>query len=457
MMTIWDRSLPKARFCDGLSRRNFLTIGGMALGGLSLPTLLRAEQQNGIRSSHKSVINIFLPGGPPHQDMWDLKPDAPAEIRGEFKPIATNVAGIQIGELFPKLAMLMDKLILIRTIVDAFGPHYAAQCLTGRVSNENPCFGAWVSHLEGPAHPSVPPNLSLVYPTQYPPWGEPATGGFLGSPHAPFGLVSHFEPGHKAKNEHELSPDAGRFVPCEISVERIRQRKGLLDTLERWRREVDTKRATQDHDDFHEQALSILTSPRLANALDISQEDPKIVERYPLGSHKYHANAAPRMTHNFLIARRLVEAGARVVSLNFSFWDWHANNFESSRSEFPLLDGAVAALVQDIYERGLDQDVTVIVWGEFGRSPKINKDAGREHWPRVNSALMFGGGMPTGQVVGATDRYAGEVIDRPVTFGDVHATLFHNLGLDPHTPVPDPAGRVYFPVDQKSQPIAELI
>jgi uncharacterized protein (DUF1501 family) len=158
-----------------------------------------------------------------------------------------------------------------------------------------------------------------------------------------------------------------------------------------------------------------------------------------------------------LVARRLIEAGARVVSLNFSRWDWHNDNFGQGRTEFPLLDNSVSALVQDLHERGLDKDVSVIVWGEFGRTPTINSAAGRDHWPRVNSALLACGGMKTGQVIGATDKHAGEVVDRPVTFGDIHATLLHNLGIDPHVAIPDAQGRLQRPVNPEAQPIAELI
>jgi uncharacterized protein (DUF1501 family) len=163
------------------------------------------------------------------------------------------------------------------------------------------------------------------------------------------------------------------------------------------------------------------------------------------------------VTHNFLVARRLVEAGARVVSLNFSRWDWHNDTFAQGKTEFPLLDNAVSALVHDLHDRGLDRDVSVIVWGEFGRTPQINATVGRDHWPRVNSALLAGGGMTTGQVIGATDRHAGEVVDRPVTFGDIHATLLHNLGIDPHGAIPDAQGRLQRPVEADARPLAELV
>jgi hypothetical protein len=176
--------------------------------------------------------------------------------------------------------------------------------------------------------------------------------------------------------------------------------------------------------------MGILTSSQLADALDYTKEDKAIVEKYGAGDPKFRADGAPSMTENFLVARRLVEAGARVVALNFSRWDWHGNHFGESRKDFPLLDRAVYALVTDLHERGLDKDVSVVVWGEFGRTPKVNKDAGRDHWPQVSCALLAGGGMRTGQVIGKTNRFGEHPIERPVTFQEVWATLYHNMGLN---------------------------
>lgn len=458
MLTLLSKAATGRRFCDGLARRDFLVIGSSIAGGFTLPSLLRAEAQQGVGSSHKSLINVFLPGGPPHQDMWDLKPDAPAEIRGEFKPIATNVPGIQICELFPKLAAMMDKLVVVRSIVGARGPHYAEQCMFPRIDPDSPSLGAWVSRLEGPACPEVPPNLSLFYRTSHAPWGDAGGGGFLGAPYAPFNLVSKYEPGHPAENTAQLKPDPGRLVLGDISMDRLRSRRELLTVLDRRQNENAVESSLQkERDYFLNQAWSILTSPNLVEALDISHEDPKVVERYGAGVAAYNADSAPRVTQNFLVARRLVEAGARIVSLNFSRWDWHNDTFAQGKTEFPLLDSAVSALVQDLHDRGLERDVSVVVWGEFGRTPQINATVGRDHWPRVNAALLAGGGMTTGQVIGATDRHAGEVVDRPVTFGDIHATLLHNLGIDPHVAIPDAQGRLQRPVEADVQPIAELV
>jgi hypothetical protein len=457
MLTLLGKASRRNGFCDGISRRDFLMVGGSIAGGLTLSSLLRAEALQGVTRRHKSLINIFLPGGPPHQDLWDLKPDAPAEIRGEFKPINTNVPGIQICELLPKLAAMMDKLAVVRSIVDARGPHYAEQCMSPRLDPESPSLGAWVSRLEGPSCKEVPPNLALFYRTSHVPWGEPGAGGFLGSSHAPFGLVTKYDPGHKADNTSGLAPDPGHLVLRDVSLDRLKGRLDLLKTIDRFQSAASASPLHRERDKFTDQAWNILASPKLVEALDISREDPKVLERYGKGNPAYNADSAPRVTENLLVARRLIEAGARVVSLNFSRWDWHNDNFGQGRTEFPLLDNSVSALVQDLHERGMEKDVSVIVWGEFGRTPTINSAAGRDHWPRVNSALLACGGMKTGQVIGATDKHAGEVVDRPVTFGDIHATLLHNLGIDPHVSIPDAQGRLQRPVNPEAQPIAELV
>ena len=462
MLTIYGKRDQATPFCDGSTRRSFLTIGGMALGGLSLPQILRAEAANPAVSSHKALIHVFLPGGPPHQDMWDLKPEAPAEIRGEFKPISTNIAGLQIGELFPKIAAQMDRYTVIRSIVGARGPHYSKQCMigspvTGPAADKIPSLGAWVSRLEGPVHSEVPPNLSMFYRTRHAPWGKAEGGGFLGDHHAPYGLVEHVDPTVSVKDEKAVQPSANNLVLRDVTLDRLQDRSKLLSSIDALRRELDRGAQLSARDTFTDQALSILTSNRLADALDISREDPKTVERYGKSIPEHLADSAPRMTTNFLIARRLVEAGARGVSMNFGRWDWHGNNFGQGRREMPMIDNGISSLVQDLYDRGMEQDVSVIVWGEFGRTPKVNKGAGRDHWPRVNSALLAGGAMRTGQAIGATDKNADTVVDRPITFEEVHATLYHALGIDPHATVRDSQGRPHYPVDLKYGPIAELV
>ena len=301
---------------------------------------------------------IFLPGGPPHQDMFDLKPEAPKEIRGEFKPIDTNVPGIQVCELFPKIASMMDKFVPIRSIVGATGSHYGFQCLTGRPHQSQPAggwpsFGSWISHLEGSVHRGCPPFLSLAYECGHKPWGDPGEAGFLGIAHSPFVAV-----GGKAEN----------MVLQGITLDRLGDRRALLKSLDNFRRESDQSGMMEGLDTFNQQAVGILTSSKLAEALDLSKEDPEIVARYGKGDPKHRADGAPKMTESFCIARRLVEAGARAVTVNFSRWDWHGAGFKRAREDFPMLDNAVSALVQDLHERGLDRDVSVVVWGEFGRN-----------------------------------------------------------------------------------------
>jgi Protein of unknown function (DUF1501) len=434
-------------FCDGLKRRDFLKIGGLAMGGLALPDLLRAEAAAGIRGSHKAVIMIFLPGGPPHQDFLDLKPNAPAEIRGEFSPLKTNVPGIEICELLPKLAGMMDKLVVIRSIVGATGDHYAFQCMTGRTHRQQPpggwpSMGSVLSKLKGAADPSVPPFVGLAPRMGHMPWADPGQPGFLGIAHAPF----------KPEGDGK-----GDMVLDGISLDRLRDRRALLTAFDRFRRDADSTGTMQGMDAFNQQALGVLTSSRLADALDLSKEDPRVVERYGQGDPKNRDDGGPKLMSHFLIARRLVEAGARCVTCAFSRWDWHGQNFKAAREDMPLLDQGVSALVEDLHQRGLDRDVSVVVWGEFGRTPKINKDAGRDHWPQVSCAMLAGGGMRTGQVIGATNRLAEYPVQRPVTFGEVFATLYHNLGIDINTTtIRDLTGRPQYLVDHV-QPMRELI
>ncbi|MEX0819726.1 MAG: DUF1501 domain-containing protein, partial [Pirellulaceae bacterium] len=414
----------RLRMCDGVSRRSFLQVGGLAMGGLSLPRILRAQAASGESSQHKAVIMIFLAGGPPHQDMLDLKPNAPIEVRGEFDPIDTNVPGIQISELMPRVARMMDRFAIIRSLVGAEGRHDSFECCTGHHFRSNqpqggwPSMGAALSRLQGTVDPSVPPYVDLSHKMAHDPWNIKGPG-FLGMNHAPF------RPDGESMQNITLE---------DISDERLGNRASLLSGLDRFRREADRKQAAGLYDDFTEQALGVLTSSKLVEAMDLEREDPAVRARYGkddpdvLGySHDKGYQAIPS---RFLQARRLVEAGARCVTCSFAHFDWHGQNFKNARKVVPLLDHGVAALVEDLYERGLDKDVTVLVWGEFGRTPKINERAGRDHWPGVHAALMAGGGMRTGQVIGSTNRLAEEAVDRPVHMQEVFATLYRNLGIN---------------------------
>lgn len=428
MLTILGREVRRKGFCDGASRRDFLTIGGMALGGISLASALRAEEQAGTGSSHKAIINVFMVGGPSHIDMWDLKPDAPKEIRGEFKPIQTNVPGVEICELFPRMAQVMDKFVIVRSIADSDDQHDGYQCMTGRKKRERqppggyPNAGAYVSKLQGPVNDAMPPNIALMYQTKTPTWGNPGDGGYLGVSHAPFNLL-----GKKARSTPE------NMVLQDITLDRLRDRTQLMKSLDLFRRDIDSAGVMESMDVYTQKAMGILGTSKLADALDLSKEDPRILARYGKSVEEFQRDGAPPMVENFCIARRLVEAGARFVSMNYSRWDWHGPdgmNFPKSREEFPLLDQGLSALVTDLAERGLDRDVAVVVWGEFGRTPKINKDNSRDHWPQVNAALLAGGGMRTGQVIGKTNRYAEHAVERPVKFQEIFATLYKCAGID---------------------------
>jgi uncharacterized protein (DUF1501 family) len=243
-----------------------------------------------------------------------------------------------------------------------------------------------------------------------------------------------------------------------VSIERLADRKSLLKSFDRFRRDVDSSGAMKGMDVFTEQAFGVLTSSRLADAFDLSKEDPKIVERYGKGTEKLTADGPWKRLDQFLMARRLVEAGARCVTLGFSRWDWHGGNFSRGRTDFPMLDQGITALVQDLHDRGMDKDVSVVVWGEFGRTPLINKNAGRDHWPKVSTALLACGGMKTGQVIGSTTRDGGEADDRPVHFPEVFSTLYHNLGIDARrTTIDDLSGRPRFLVENQYAPMPELV
>jgi hypothetical protein len=453
MLTILGKPERGQRFCDGVSRRNFLKIGGLGLGGLALPELLAAEAKAGTGSSQKSVIMIYLVGGPPHQDMFDLKPEAPKEIAGPMRPIRTNVPGIDICELMPRIAKMMDKFVPIRSLVGAQNDHTAYQCYTGRTppkatQGDWPQFGSTVSKVQGPSRSEVPPFVSLCYTCTHGPYNEPGPG-FAGVSHSPF---------------RPMGPVRDDMTLRGITVEQLSDRKALLAGMDRFRRDMDRSGTAQGMDAFTAQALQVLTSSKLVDALDLSKEDPRIVARYGTGDPKVFldGNGAPRVPQSLLMARRLVEAGARVVTLNYSKWDWHggANNsiFKREEEDFPVFDQCVSALVEDLHQRGMDKDVTVVIWGEFGRTPQISKQVGRDHWPRVACALLAGGGMKTGQVIGATDRLGGEAAKRPVTFPEVFATLYRNLGIDAQkATITDLGGRPHYLIDAGVEAIRELV
>jgi hypothetical protein len=446
VLTIFGKA---SRFCDGVSRRSFLRIGGFGLAGLSLADIFRLEARAQTSSvNHKAVINIFLGGGPPHQDMWDLKMDAPPEIRGEFKPINTNVNGIQICEVFTRLSGMMDKCAVIRSVVGATGGHDAVQCMSGWTMRDmasmggRPSMGAYVSKFLGPVDPSVPPFVGLAAPTQHRPWSDSGTTGFLGPAYAPF------KPDGAGMGDLKLK---------NMTLEQLQDRKKLMESFDTLRHEAEVSPAMQGADANTQRAFDVLTSSKLLTALDVSKEPEKVRERYGDGKpYQFQFDGAPTCNDHLLIARRLIEAGVRVVTLSFGRWDSHGQNFKLVRDHGGKLDQCLTALIEDLEARGMLNDVAIVVWGEFGRTPRINKDAGRDHWPQVSCALLAGGGLKTGQVIGSTNRLGEVANDRPVTFQEIHATLYHAIGINPATAaINDPTGRPQHAVDM--EPMRELV
>ncbi|WP_152049799.1 DUF1501 domain-containing protein [Tautonia marina] len=452
MLTIFGRK--SGGYCDGVSRRGFLKIGGLAFGSslITLPDILRAEEAARLAGKpakrHKAVINIFLAGGPPHQDMWDLKPEAPEEIRGEFKPIETNVPGIFVGETFPKLAGLMDRAALIRSVVGATGRHDLYQCNAGYKFDDQQAIGGWpsigsfVSKMHGPVDPAVPPFVGLAETTRHVPWSDAGEAGFLGPAYAPF------KPDGSALQNMTLNG---------ITSERLADRRSLLNSFDQLRRHVDATGALEGVDSATSLAFDVLSSSKLVDALDLSKEDPRVRDRYGDGKpYQYQYDGAPTCNDQLLMARRLVEAGVRCVTLSYGRWDSHGANFDLVRDHGSKLDQCLSALVEDLEVRGMLDDTVVIAWGEFGRTPKINPQAGRDHWPQVGAAWIAGGGLKTGQVIGATNRLGEQAVERPVHFKEVLATLYHCLGIDvERDTVIDPAGRPQYPVDMPA--IRELV
>ena len=429
--------------CDGISRRNFLRVGTLGMAGLALPDLLRlralaAKAETPAKDT--AVIQIFLSGGPSHMEMYDLKPDAPKEFRGEFKPIPTKVPGVGICELFPNQAQVMDKMAIIRglhhtTADHASGAHWL---LTGfptngplTRNNDRPSVGSVVSKLRGANAPGVPSYVGIPRATNF------SQAAYLGPGFNPFNLEGDPAQNFRVRN---LDPAGG------VDVARLEDRRYLLSRLDRMDRRRDATGMMDGLDRFTQQAYEMVTGPAARRAFDLSREDPRLRDRY----------GRNRIGQGCLLARRLVEAGVSFITINEGNWDNHAQIFQICRRQLPPLDTAIASLVTDLYERGLAEKVLLIVWGEFGRTPRVNGGAGRDHWPGAMSALLAGGGLKMGQVIGATSRKAEYPVERPVCPEDVLQTVYHILGINPLQEFPNEAGRP-MPVLNTGQAIAELI
>lgn len=446
MLTLWGSA---SRMCDGISRRQFLRIGALGVGAGAL-TLAHLEQAraNGRATGHKAVINVFLGGGPPHQDMFDLKMEAPKEIRGEFKPIQTNVPGIEICEVFPRIARQMDKCAIIRSVVGATGHHYAFQCNTGWDERSlaplggRPSLGSVAAKVLGSVDPSVPPFVGLAKRTQHVPWSDVGTPGFLGK------AYSAFQPD---------GPGMANMTLRNLTLAQLDDRKQLRASFDQLQRDIDASGMLEGVDAATARAFDVLTSSKLLAALDVSKEDPRIRDAYGDGKpYKFQYDGAPTCNDHLLIARRLVQAGVRVVTLSYGRWDSHGDNFNLVRDHGGKLDQGLSALITDLERLDLLNDVCVAVWGEFGRTPRINSGAGRDHWPQVSCALLIGGGLKLGQVIGATNRLGEYAKERPVHFREVVATLYHTLGIDPtQVTITDPTGRPQYPVE--GHPLPELV
>ena len=440
----------KRSHCGGPSRRNFLSVGALTLGGLSLADLLRLEARGGDAESspRKSVIFIYLPGGPSHIDLYDMKPDAPVEIRGEFKPIKTNVPGMDVCELLPLQAKIADRFSIVRGFLTT-GGHDSRMLTTGfKPGVYRPAFGSVVSKMLPGAGGGLPPYVTLVQETNLPFGQDPA---YLGPAHAPFGI--------RGKGMADLSPPKG------LTLDRLDDRNGLLRDIDTMRRDLDAQQIDK-MDAFTVRALDMVRSSRVRDAFDLSREPEKVKAAY---------GKSPG-TLQFLLARRLVEAGARVVTLcggwvnngegdspsTLSNWDTHEDNFGRLRVQAPHFDRALYVLLTDLQQRGLDKDVIVVAAGEMGRSPRVGKSTGatnspngRDHW-ETGFALMAGGGIANGRVVGETDRLADRAKGKPFTPQNLLATLYALLGIDSAATVPDHTGRPQFLLDDRDR-IDELL
>lgn len=424
--------------CDKINRRNFLRAGALGLGGLTLADLLRADASPAKPARAKSVIYIVLGGGPSHIDMYDLKPDAPAEFRGPFKPIQTKLPGVQICEHMPLQAGMMDQITLLRGIRSVENDHFLSEVYTGlpRTAGHRPAFGSVVSRLAG-SGTALPTYVSVNRPEGGDfDFEKPYYAGPAHAPFRPFGSALD-----------DLKPVK--------STAQLQDRKKLLASFDAMRRDLDSFDTLSGLDKFQAKALDIMTSPRVRDAFDLSKEPDRLVASY--GKGKYTHQTAKDLVYDwdskpFILARRLVEAGVRVVSVQIGGWDHHGGAttdiFHSLKMVLPALDRSLTALFTDLRSRGLEKDVLVVLLGEFGRTPKIEiPGPGRGHWAEAGCAVLFGGGLNMGQVIGATDARAERAKAGSFGFQNIMASIYTVLGVEPAQTLPDFTGRPTFLLD----------
>jgi hypothetical protein len=440
----------KVHLCEGLSRRQWLRVGGLGAAGLALPDLLRGRAAGapagragrGSFGRARSCILCFLFGAPAHQDIWDLKPDAPAEVRGEFRPIASSVPGLLLGEHVPRVARTAHRFALLRAVAHPDNTHTVAMhyMLTGRrhaqpstnprnQPSDFPCFGAIVQFLRR-LEAGLPAGISLNAPANQVSAGNHIFPGFfagiLGSAYDPL-FISQ-------------DPSAPGFRPLPTAeggaARRLRSRHRLLEAVDARRRHLAAVAAIRDFSGHHQRAFSLVTAPAVRRAFALSAEPDRLRERY--GRNAFG--------QGLLLARRLVEAGVGLVTVNWArddaYWDTHADNFRLLKGKLlPPFDLGFSALLDDLAERGLLGETLVLCLGEFGRTPTINKNAGRDHWAACNSVVLAGAGVRGGCVHGASDRHAAYPASAPVSPDDLAATTYHLLGIDPRTEIHDRQGR----------------
>jgi hypothetical protein len=414
-----------SRLCSGASRRDFLRVGG--LGALSLPLLLRAEaaaKERASKARAKSVLLVFLGGGISHHDTFDPKPEAPDEIRGKYGTIPTVLPDLRVGEKIPLLAKRMDKLALVRSGAHTNDHHETATnwVLSGRFGTpfgDYPAIGAVAAHHFGftaalPPYVAVPRNPSFTW--------ELGKSAFLG------GRYESFKAGDPNQKDYKVQ-DLTAAEP--LTPKKVERRESLLKAVDGLAKRVEGNDQIATYDEFHQRAAEMILSKEARQAFAIDAEDPKLRDRYG-------RNTAGQ---SMLLARRLVESGVRFVTVNYAGWDHHAKIFDNLDKKLPEFDQAVSTLVDDMHDRGTTNDTLVVVMGEFGRTPKINKDAGRDHWGPAGSLLFFGAGVKEGLVLGKTDKQGAYTTQRPVSPADVCYTVLDSLGIDPRKQLTTPDGR----------------